>query len=62
VSTAAAEQSRGVAEVSASVARLDQDTQRNAALVEQTTAATVSMKQRAGELAAAADRFTLPPR
>jgi methyl-accepting chemotaxis protein len=60
VSTAAAEQNRGVTEVSAAVAQLDQDTQRNAALVEQTTAAAVSMHQMASELAAAADRFTLP--
>lgn len=56
----AAEQTRGVTEVSTAVAQLDQDTQRNAALVEQTTAAAVSMNQMASELAAAADRFTLP--
>ena len=60
VSTATAEQTRGVTEVSASVAQLDQDTQRNAALVEETTAASVSMSRMAGELAAAADRFILP--
>jgi methyl-accepting chemotaxis protein len=60
VSTATAEQTRGVTEVSASVAQLDQDTQRNAALVEQTTAAAVSMSQMAGKLAEAAERFTLP--
>jgi methyl-accepting chemotaxis protein len=60
VSTAAAEQTRGVTEVSASVAQLDQDTQRNAALVEQTTAAAISMNQMASKLAEAAERFTLP--
>ena len=60
MSTATAEQTRGVVEVSSTVAQLDQDTQRNAALVEQTTAAAVSMSRMAGELAAAADRFTLP--
>ncbi len=60
VSSAAAEQTRGVTEVSTAVAQLDQDTQRNAALVEQTTAAAVSMNQITSELAAAADRFTLP--
>ena len=41
-------------------AHLDQDTQRNAALVEQTTAAALSMTQKAGELAASAERFKLP--
>lgn len=59
VSTAAAEQTRGVSEVTAAVAQLDQDTQRNAALVEETTAAALSMKQKASELAATAERFTL---
>ena len=60
VSTAAAEQNRAVTQVSVAVAQLDQDTQRNAALVEETTAAAVSMNQMAGDLAAATDRFTLP--
>jgi methyl-accepting chemotaxis protein len=60
VSTAAAEQTRGVTEVGASVAQLDEDTQRNAALVEQTTAAAVSMNQMAGQLSEAAARFKLP--
>ncbi|WP_127997065.1 methyl-accepting chemotaxis protein [Piscinibacter defluvii] len=54
------QQSRGVVEVSASVAQLDADTQRNAALVEQTSAAALSMKSKAAELAATAARFTLP--
>jgi methyl-accepting chemotaxis protein len=60
VSSAATEQTRGVSEVTTSVAQLDQDTQRNAALVEQTTAAAVSMSQMASKLAQAADRFVLP--
>jgi len=60
MSTASAEQTRGVTEVSSAVAQLDHDTQRNAALVEQTTAAALSMNRMASELAAAADRFTLP--
>ncbi len=54
------QQSRGVGEVSASVAQLDEDTQRNAALVEQTSAAALSMKSKAAELAATAARFRLP--
>jgi len=60
MSSTTGEQTRGITEVSTAVAKLDQDTQRNAALVEQTTAAAVSMSQMANELAAAADRFTLP--
>jgi methyl-accepting chemotaxis protein len=60
MSTATAEQTRGMTEVNSAVTLLDQDTQRNAALVEQTTAAAVSMNRMASELAAAADRFTLP--
>jgi methyl-accepting chemotaxis protein len=60
MSSTTGEQTRGITAVSTAVAQLDQDTQRNAALVEQTTAAAVSMSQMANELAAAADRFTLP--
>ena len=60
MSTATAEQTRGVTEVSASVAQLDEDTQRNSALVEQTTAAAVSMNQMASKLSEAAERFKLP--
>ena len=60
VSVATAEQNRGITSVSAAVVQLDQDTQRNAALVEETTAAALSMHQMASEMAAAADRFTLP--
>jgi methyl-accepting chemotaxis protein len=61
VSGAAAEQTRGVNKVSATVAQLDQDTQRNAALVEQTTAASLEMKAKASELEATANWFKLPP-
>jgi methyl-accepting chemotaxis protein len=60
VSTATAEQTRGVTQVSSAVVQLDHDTQRNAALVEKTTTAAVSLKKMANELAEAADRFTLP--
>ena len=60
VSSATTAQTCALTEVGAAVAQLDQDTQRNAALVEQTTAAAVSMNRMAGDLAAAADRFTLP--
>jgi methyl-accepting chemotaxis protein len=60
VSSAAAEQNRGVTEVSAAIEKLDQDSQRNAALVEQTTATAMSMTQMAVELSETAARFTLP--
>ncbi len=60
VSTATHEQTRGMAEVSEAVARLDEDTQRNAALVEQTTAAATAMKLKSSELVATAERFILP--
>jgi methyl-accepting chemotaxis protein len=60
VSLAAGAQTRGVGEVGRAVAELDQDTQRNAALVEETTAAALSMKRRAQELASTAERFVLP--
>ena len=60
VSRASADQSRSVTEVSSAVTRLDADTQRNAALVEQTSAAALSLQQMAVELAATANRFSLP--
>ncbi|MBP8308412.1 MAG: HAMP domain-containing protein [Burkholderiaceae bacterium] len=60
ISNAAGEQARSVNEVSVAVAQLDQDTQRNATLVEQTTAAALSMQRNAHELAATAARFVLP--
>jgi methyl-accepting chemotaxis protein len=60
VSRDSEQQTRGVNEVSHSVAELDQDTQRNAALVEQTSAAAISMTSKAVSLADAAARFVLP--
>jgi methyl-accepting chemotaxis protein len=57
LSTAAAQQGTGVRQVSTAVAGLDQMTQQNAALVEQTAAASESMKRRATELVEAVARF-----
>jgi methyl-accepting chemotaxis protein len=51
VSQAATEQSAGVSSVGASVQRLDQMTQQNAALVEQTAAAASSLRDQAVDLA-----------
>lgn len=50
ISTAAIEQEKGVAEVSAAIHALDQQTQQNAALVEETTAASAALTQQAETL------------
>ncbi|MBC7860825.1 MAG: MCP four helix bundle domain-containing protein, partial [Burkholderiaceae bacterium] len=59
ISGAAGKQTLAIGDVSGSVSRLDEDTQRNAALVEQTTSASQAMRAKAGELTALAARFTL---
>ena len=60
ISTAAAEQSNGVAQVGSAVAELDKMTQQNAALVEQTAAASSALKDQALGLATEVARFRLP--
>ena len=50
IATASQEQSRGIAQVGAAVTQLDQVTQQNAALVEQSTAAAESLQQQAARL------------
>jgi methyl-accepting chemotaxis protein len=57
ISTAAAEQSGGVKLVGSAVNGLDKMTQQNAALVEQTAAASESLKQQAHDLVARVARF-----
>ena len=59
VMSAAGEQSLGIAQVNDSVATLDQMTQQNAALVEESAAAAESLKDQAGRLAALVDTFRL---
>lgn len=54
------EQSQGVAQIGQAVNELDQMTQQNAALVEQTAAAAAAMKDQACALAHEVDRFRLP--
>jgi methyl-accepting chemotaxis protein len=54
------EQSIGVSEVGTAVHDLDQMTQQNAALVEQSAAASAALKERAVELAGEVSRFRLP--
>ena len=60
ISTAASEQSSGVAQVGAAVHQLDEMTQQNAALVEQTAAAASSLRDQALNLATEVARFRLP--
>jgi methyl-accepting chemotaxis protein len=57
ISAAASEQSDGIAQVNQSVLKLDQMTQQNAALVEESAAAAESLKDQAERLAEAVDRF-----
>jgi methyl-accepting chemotaxis protein len=59
ISTAAAEQSAGIGQVNGSVSQLDQVTQQNAALVEESTAAAGSLKDQAARLAGLVSTFQL---
>ena len=61
ISTAANEQSNGVAQVGIAVNDLDRMTQQNAALVEQTSAAASALKGQAEGLAGDVAQFRLPP-
>ena len=59
ITAAAAEQSEGIGQVNTSVTQLDQMTQQNAALVEQSSAAAESLKKQAGRLAEVVGTFRL---
>jgi methyl-accepting chemotaxis protein len=59
ISAAAAEQSSGIGQVNGAVTSLDQMTQQNAALVEQSAAAAESLKEQAARLGQVVQRFTL---
>jgi methyl-accepting chemotaxis protein len=59
ISLASGEQSQGLGHVNGAVAELDQMTQQNAALVEQSAAAAESLKQQAARLAQVVDAFKL---
>jgi methyl-accepting chemotaxis protein len=59
ITAAASEQADGIAQVNAAVAQLDQMTQQNAALVEQSAAAASSMKDQAHRLAEVVSAFKL---
>ncbi|MBX9872158.1 MAG: MCP four helix bundle domain-containing protein [Burkholderiaceae bacterium] len=59
ITAAAGEQSSGIAQVNTSIANLDQMTQQNAALVEQSAAAAQSLREQADQLAQAVAVFKL---
>jgi len=59
ITAASAEQSQGLGEINGSVAQLDQMTQQNAALVEQSAAAAESLKEQASKLSAVVATFQL---
>ncbi|ACB34628.1 methyl-accepting chemotaxis sensory transducer [Leptothrix cholodnii SP-6] len=59
ISVATQEQSQGIAQVTATVSQIDQMTQRNAALVEQSAAAASSLHEQGGHLAQAVGYFRL---
>ena len=56
---AASEQSDGIGQVNTAVTQLDQMTQQNAALVEQSAAAAQSLSEQAGKLAGVVSTFKL---
>ena len=57
ISTAAAEQSSSIGQINQAVSHLDQMTQQNAALVEESTAAAASLTEQAQRLADAVNAF-----
>ena len=59
ISAASTEQSQGIGSVNVSVTQLDQMTQQNAALVEESAAAAESLKEQATRLASAVSAFKL---
>ena len=59
ITAAAAEQSQGIGQVNGAVASLDQMTQQNAALVEESAAAAESLKDQAGRLTEVVQAFRL---
>jgi methyl-accepting chemotaxis protein len=62
IATSAREQSTGLAEVNTAVNQMDQVTQRNAAMVEETNAASASLANEAGRLRELISQCNLGPR
>jgi methyl-accepting chemotaxis protein len=61
ITAASSEQSDGIGQVNTAVANLDQMTQQNAALVEESAAASESLKEQARTLAHLVSTFKLDP-
>ena len=61
IAAAAAEQSRGIGQVNEAVAHMDQGTQQNSALSEESAAAAESLRQQALKLTESVGRFQLAP-
>jgi len=61
ITSAANEQSSGIGEINQAVVTLDQMTQQNSALVEESAAAASSMREQAAQLASAVAVFKVPP-
>jgi methyl-accepting chemotaxis protein len=59
ITRAATEQAEGIAQVNSAVAEMDKSTQQNAAMVEEATAATESLRSQAGHLVESLSRFRL---
>jgi methyl-accepting chemotaxis protein len=59
IATSAHEQSTGLAQVNTAVNQMDQSTQQNAAMVEESTAAAASLAQEAGKLRDLVSQFTV---
>jgi methyl-accepting chemotaxis protein len=59
ISTCAADQRQGIDEINSAISKLDQKTQQNSALVEQSTASAESMREQAQELARVVSIFKI---
>ncbi|MDM4767037.1 methyl-accepting chemotaxis protein [Pelomonas sp. SE-A7] len=59
ISVATGEQSSGIGQVNGAIAQLDQMTQQNAALVEESAAAAISLREQAGKLAEVVSSFRI---
>ena len=59
IASASSEQSQGIEQVNAAVNSMDTVTQQNAALAEQTSAAAISLTERAAEMRTMMDFFTV---
>ncbi|MFG6415799.1 methyl-accepting chemotaxis protein [Roseateles sp. DC23W] len=60
ISVASGEQSSGIAQVNGAISQLDQMTQQNAALVEESAAAAISLREQANRLAEVVSSFRVP--